>query len=145
MDPRFQYFYDYVRIINFFQREQAAPMIYILENDYLGEKCTVAVCKAGELVQAIIGAPVIVDAAHLGSAAHRVRLFWTNMLQPAILQQALLALLPPSPPLDTILKSGNDIWTSCVRWARCQNLKQIKERNTSGHGTFWGAKVLYHL
>ena len=37
MDPRFQYFYDLVRIINFFQREQAAPMIYILENTYPGD------------------------------------------------------------------------------------------------------------
>ena len=37
MDPRFQYFYDLVRIINLFQREQAAPMIYILENTYPGE------------------------------------------------------------------------------------------------------------
>ena len=80
-------------------------MIYILENTYPGEKCTVAVRKAGELGQAFVGALVIVDAAHLGSAAHRVRLFWTNMLQPAILQRALRALLPPSPPLATILKS----------------------------------------
>ena len=73
--------------------------------DLTGEQCTVAVRKAGELVQAFIGALVIVDAAHLGSAAHRVRLFWTNMLQPAILQRALPALLTPSPPLSTILKS----------------------------------------
>ena len=45
------------------------------------------------------------DAAHLGSAPHRVRLFWANMLQRAIRQQALPALLPPSPLLATILKS----------------------------------------
>ena len=104
MDPRFQFFYDLVRIINFFQREQTSAMIYILENTYPGEMCTAAVRKAGELVQAFVGAPVLLDAAHMGAAAHRVRLFWTNMLQPAVLQTAMPTLLLPSPPLKTILK-----------------------------------------
>ena len=40
----------------------------------------------------------------MGAAAHRVRLFWTNMLQPAVLQTAMPTLLLPSPPLKTILK-----------------------------------------
>ena len=80
MDPRFQYFYDLVRIINFFQLEQATSMIYILENTYPGEQCTPAVTKASNLVQAFIGAPILVDAADLGAAAHHVKLFWTNMM-----------------------------------------------------------------
>ena len=50
MDPCFHYFYDLVRIINFFQLEQATPLIYILENTYLGEQCTAAVTKASNLV-----------------------------------------------------------------------------------------------
>ena len=103
-DPRFTFFYDLVRIINFFQREQESPMLYILENTYPGETCTPAVIKAGELVQAFLGAPILVDGANLGAAAHRVRLFWTNMLPPSIIQAALPTLLPPSPSLDTILK-----------------------------------------
>ena len=104
MDPRFKFFYDLVRIVNFFQREQASPMIYILENTYPGARVTPAVKKAGDLVQAFIGAPVIIDAADLGAAAHRVRLFWTNMMQPELLQAALPKLLTPSPPLSSILK-----------------------------------------
>ena len=104
LDPRFAYFYDMVRILNFFQREQTSPFIYILENTYPGEDCTPAVAKAGELVQAFLGAPVLVDGANLGAAAHRVRLFWTNMLPAATLQAALPTLLPPSPPLDSILR-----------------------------------------
>ena len=75
MDPRFKYFYDLVRIINFFQLDQTTPLVYILENTYLGEKFTACVKKAGELVQALVGAPVVVAAADLGAAAHRVRLF----------------------------------------------------------------------
>ena len=89
MDPRFKYFYDLVRLVNYFQAEQPTPPIYILENTYPGEKCTPAVIKASDLVQAFIGAPVLIDAAELGAAAHRVRLFWTNMLQPAQLQATL--------------------------------------------------------
>ena len=104
MNPRFTFFYDLVRIINFFQREQEAPMLYILENTYPGETCTPTVTKAGELVQAFLGAPILVDGANLGSAAHRVRLFWTNMLLPATLQAALPSLLPPSPALDSVLQ-----------------------------------------
>ena len=56
-------------------------------------------------MEAFIGAPVIIDAADLGAAAHRARLFWTNMLQPAVLQSALPKLLMPSPPLSSILKA----------------------------------------
>ena len=55
-------------------------MTYLLENAYLGEMCTDAVRQAGDLVQAFIGAPILLDAAQLGAAAHCVRLFWTNML-----------------------------------------------------------------
>ena len=105
MDPRFRFFYDLVRIVNFFQREQADPMVYILENTHPREEVTKAVKKAGELVQAFIGAPVLIDAADLGVAAHRVRLFWSNMMQPALLQAALPKLLTPSPPLCSILKA----------------------------------------
>lgn len=83
MDPRFKLLYDLVRIIKFFQQEQSTPLIHILENTHPSEKCIDAVKKAGEVVRAFLGAPVLVDGADLGSAPHRVRLFWTNMLQPA--------------------------------------------------------------
>ena len=105
MDPRFRFFYDLVRIVNFFQREQATPIVYLLENTFPGERCTLAVQRANDLVQSFLGAPILIDAADLGAAAHRVRLFWTNMLQPAILQAAFPKLLLPSPPLSSILKS----------------------------------------
>ena len=92
-----------MRIINFFQREQTSPLIYILENTYPGKNCTPAVNKASGLVQAFLGAPILIDGANLGAAAHRVRLFWTNMLPAAALQAALPKLLPPIPSLGTLL------------------------------------------
>ena len=75
MDPRFRFFYDLVRIVNFFQREQATPIVYVLENTFLGERCTPALQKANDLVQSFLGAPILIDAADLREAAHRVRLF----------------------------------------------------------------------
>ena len=60
-------------------------MVYILENTYPGENCTLAVNKAGDLVQAFLGAPILIDGANMGPAAHRVRLFWTNMMPAAVL------------------------------------------------------------
>lgn len=81
MDPRFQYFYNLVCIINFFQREQQSPMVYILENTYLREHRIATVGKADELVEAYLGAPIIIDAANVGALGHQVRLIWTNMLR----------------------------------------------------------------
>ena len=46
-----------------------------------------------------------IDAADLGAAAHRVRLFWSNMMQPKLVQAALPKLLIPFPPLCSILKA----------------------------------------
>ena len=103
MDPRFRYFYDLVRVVKFYQRDQATPLLYVLENTYPGEQITAAVMKASNLVQAFIGAPVLVDSADLGSAAHRVRLFWSNILQPAILQAVLPTKISPFPSLASIL------------------------------------------
>lgn len=66
MDSRFRFFYDLVRVINFFQRVQPTPMFYTLENTYPGKRCTAAVQKVSDLVQAFIGAAVLVDGAYLG-------------------------------------------------------------------------------
>ena len=103
-DPRFKYFFNLVSIINFLQREQASPLIYLLENTYPGERCTAALQKAADLVQSFLGAPILLDAADLGAAAHRVRLFWSNFLQPALFQASLPTSLLPFPSLDAILK-----------------------------------------
>ena len=59
----------------FFQEQQTSPMVYILENTYPRENCTRAVTEAAELVQGFLGTPILIDAADLGSVAHRVRLY----------------------------------------------------------------------
>ena len=49
-------------------------MIHLLENTYPGKMCTDAVRQAGDLVQAFVEAPILLDAAQLGAAVDRVRL-----------------------------------------------------------------------
>ena len=55
------------------------------------------------MVEAYLGAPIVLDGAGLGSAAHRVRLFWTNWCQPEILQAANPQDKIPQPSLQQIL------------------------------------------
>ena len=55
------------------------------------------------MIEAFIGAPVVIDVAGLGSAAHRVRLFWTNWISPEILHKAIPTDVKPCPPLKQIL------------------------------------------
>ena len=69
-----------VAIINFFQRERTSPLIYILENTYPGERCTKSVQDAQNLLQGFSGAPILLDAAHMGSVAHWVRLYSQNFM-----------------------------------------------------------------
>ena len=47
---------------------------------------------------------IIFNRADLGAAAHRVRLFWTNMLQPAEVQSLMPKLTLPCPSLQQLLK-----------------------------------------
>ena len=57
----------------------------------------------GVLVENFVGAPVMVDAAGLCAASHRVRLFWQNFQSSEILYATLPSDLPHSPPLNLIL------------------------------------------
>ena len=102
-DPRFAYFYDLLRITNWLQDEQPQGLVYVFENTHPGERQAPNVQKASEMVQSALGAPVITDAAGMGAATHRLRLFWTNMCASESLQEAVPKNLPPTPSLPTLL------------------------------------------
>ena len=68
---RFDGFLDMIRIVNYIQSEQLPAPLYLFENTYPGKPGQYPnVDKAAELIESFIGAPVVVDAAGLGSAAH---------------------------------------------------------------------------
>ena len=76
-------------------------MIYILENTYNQKELRGRL--NAQLVESYLGEPILIDAADMGAAAHRVRNFWTNMLPASILQSALPKCLSPIPSLADIL------------------------------------------
>ena len=103
-DDRFPPFLDMVKIVNFLQKEQPTKPLYLFENTWPGKPGQYPrVDKAAQVVEAFLGAPIVVDAACVGSVAHRVRLFWTNWCQPEILQDAFPRDVKPYIPLDKIM------------------------------------------
>ena len=104
-DTRFKFFFDLVRIIKFFQQHQHSPMVYLLENTYPGEDINLNphVKKAQHLVEDFLGPSVRLDSADMGSAAHRVRLYWTNMLPTEALRHIMPQNQEPEPSLQECL------------------------------------------
>ena len=103
-DDRFMPFLDMVRIINFLQANQIHPPLYLFENTYPGTPGQYPLIDdTAKMVESFLGAPIVLDAAGMGSAAHRVRLFWTNWEQSNILQKAIPQDKYPEPSLESIL------------------------------------------
>ena len=103
-DERFMPFLDMIRICNFRQVEQSSIPLYLFENTFPGPPGTYPlVDDTAKMVEAYLGAPIVLDAAGLGSAAHRVWLFWTNWCRPEILQAAIPRDKIPHPNLQQIL------------------------------------------
>ena len=75
-DERFLPFLDMVKMLNFLQAEQHPQPLFLFENTWPGMPGQYPVIdKVSKLVESFLGAPIVMDAAGLGSAAHRVRLF----------------------------------------------------------------------
>ena len=47
-------------------------------------------------MQGFLGAPILLDAADMGSVAHRVRLYWQNFMTPKVLQAAMPKMMVPT-------------------------------------------------
>ena len=103
-DDKFPPFLDMAKILIFFQTEQYPSPLYLFENTWPGKPGQYPnVEKAAQLVESFLGAPVVIDAAGLGSVAHRVRLFWTNWCKLEILQHDIPTDVVPNPSLKQIL------------------------------------------
>ena len=64
-------------------------MLYLFENTYPGQPGQYPlVDDTAKMIESFLGAPITIDAAGTGSAAHRVRLFWNNWCLPEVLQDA---------------------------------------------------------
>ena len=78
-DPRSGLFWELLRLLRWWQCNQATPIAYIFENVPPMGIVNAQVHNDAHVVCQYLGKPVVVDAAALGSYAHRLRWKWTNL------------------------------------------------------------------
>jgi hypothetical protein len=88
-DGRSSRFYDMVRIICYLQTSQRRPPRYIVENVLIVNSSRSRTLKSMHKIHGILGVPVLIDAAAVGSRAHRPRFWWTNLAPAEFLQSAI--------------------------------------------------------
>ena len=87
-DDRFFPFFDLMRILTWCQREQGGrPFQYLLENVQPGRLDNTNMRTANNFLLAFLGDPFLLDAAFVGAPTHRLRRYWTNILEKNQLQQ----------------------------------------------------------
>jgi hypothetical protein len=74
---------------------QPSPLGYIFENPSLLGDSRNKVLEGRQYICQHVGDPIFVDAASLGSYAHRPRWIWTNLAPLSTLAAAFFAVLPP--------------------------------------------------
>ena len=95
-DPRSGLFADLLRLIQWWITHQSMPPGYIFENvPPLGDT-RAKVREDGAYIHHLLGPPTFVDAAALGSYAHRPRWIWTNLALAATLTAALSQVRRPA-------------------------------------------------
>ena len=99
-------FFDLLRMIGTLQQlQRERPPAYLLENVALQHNHSSAYIRdvASPYVNSCLGVPVTVDACQLGSYAHRLRSYWTNLCDTTMLQGVLSHTRPPPRTVKEIL------------------------------------------
>jgi hypothetical protein len=78
-----------VRIIRYLQTSQRRPSGYIVENVPVVSSSWSRTLESKHKIYGILGMPVLIDAAAVGSRAHRPRFWWTNLAPAELLQSAI--------------------------------------------------------
>jgi hypothetical protein len=82
-------FYDMVRIICYLQTSQRQPLGYIVENIPVVSSSRLRTLESMHKIHSILGVPVLIDTAAVGSRAHRPRFWWTNLVLVELLYSAI--------------------------------------------------------
>jgi site-specific DNA-cytosine methylase len=88
-DDRSSRFYDMIWVLRYLQTSQRRPPGYIVENVPVVSSSRSRTLENMHKIHAILGVPVLIDAAAVGSRAHRPRLWWINMAPEKLLQSAV--------------------------------------------------------
>ena len=88
-------------------RKGASPPMYIVENTAMMAVALTKIKEAYAIILSSLGQPIILDAARVGSYAHRLRNYWTNLAAPEALQLVLDSIHPnPDQSVADILEPG---------------------------------------
>jgi site-specific DNA-cytosine methylase len=88
-DDRSSRFYDMIWVLRYLQTSQRRPPGYIVENVPVVSSSRSRTLASIHKIHTILGVPVLIDAAAVGSRAHRPHLWWTNMAPAKLLQSAV--------------------------------------------------------
>jgi hypothetical protein len=88
-DGRSSRFYDMVRVIRYLQTSQRRPSGYIVKNVPVVSTSRSRTLESMHKIHGILGVSVLIDAAAVGSRAHRPRFWWTNLAPAELLQSAI--------------------------------------------------------
>jgi site-specific DNA-cytosine methylase len=88
-DGRSSRFYDMVRVIRYLQTSQNRPPGYIVEDVPVVSSSRSRMLESMHKIHGILGVPVLIDAAAMGSRAHRPRFWWTNLAPAELLQSTI--------------------------------------------------------
>jgi hypothetical protein len=97
-DPRSGLFSEMLRVFTIMQtlhQEWGQPLGYLIEHVAAGYDRRKKVLKHFEAVRGLLGPEVVLDAALLGSRAHRLRAWWTNLEGIPLLRAAVAAQVRP--------------------------------------------------
>ena len=108
-------FGEMIRIIRTLQLLQTIGPGYLVENVPMMEKSRARSLAGLERITAVLGPSVSIDAAQIGSRAHRYRQWWTNLIPTEVLQAAYKhTLRPPNLLVQDILDPNRQ--PRQVRW-----------------------------
>jgi hypothetical protein len=92
-----------IRVMRYFQTSQRRPPDYIVENVLVVSSSRSRTLESMHKIHNIIGVPVLIDAATVGSRAHRPRLWRTNLAPTELLQLAVGRIKRPDVYVSDIL------------------------------------------
>jgi hypothetical protein len=109
-DARSRLFTELIRVLHELQvlhKAWGQPLGYLIEHVFAGGDKRPRVQSHFEGVRGILGPELVLDAAQLGSRAHRLRAWWTNLEGMALLRAALKAQTrPPNHFVHQVLGPG---------------------------------------
>jgi hypothetical protein len=109
-DGRSSRFYDMVCVIRYLQTSQRRPPGYIVENVPIVSSSRSRTLESIHKIHGILGVPVLIDAAAVGSRAHRPHFWWTNLAPAELLQSAIGRTRRPDVYMSDILDPHRTPW-----------------------------------